>query len=413
MSHQNGKNSSFIKQQKEQALSIFSKLGFPTPANEEWKYTNLNSILKKEYLVSSFQNIDQNEIDKFLITDLIANNLFIINGKFVKELSKIIEKDGVIDINDFSDLTNENLESYYKECNCNDDAFNSLNLAFAEHGCSIKINAGKNTRYPIVIYFITDKINDPIFTQPRVTILSEKNSFAQIAEYHITLGSNDSFTNCYTDIVLKENSQLEYYKIQLDGKESNHVGTTQVNQHGKSNFYATTITLGGAIVRNNLNIALNASYSECFLYGLYLIDGNRHVDNHSLVDHAVPNCYSNELYKGVLSEKSTGVFNGKILVREDAQKTNAFQSNKTILLSPDATMNAKPQLEIFADDVKCSHGATIGQLNEEALFYLRSRGLSEIMAKSLLTLAFADDIIEHIKIPELKEHLKLLISQHL
>jgi Fe-S cluster assembly protein SufD len=206
---------------------------------------------------------------------------------------------------------------------------------------------------------------------------------------------------------------VDYYKIQNDSPQAYHVGTTQVHQEGKSVFTATTITLNGNITRNNLNIVMNSEYSEATMYGLYLMNDNQHIDNHSVVDHAKPHCYSNELYKGILGGKSTGVFNGKIFVKQDAQKTNAFQSNKNILLSKDATMNTKPQLEIYADDVKCSHGATVGQLDEEPLFYLRARGISEEKAKGLLVMAFAQDILDHIKIEPLKEHLISVLSEKL
>jgi len=252
-----------------------------------------------------------------------------------------------------------------------------------------------------------------VMSQPRNLIILEDNAQATIVESFHTIGTNDSFTNCFTEVVLNKDAHLDYYKIQNDSDKSYHVGTTQIYHVKKSYSSSTTITLSGAIVRNNLNIELGDEYCEAYLNGLYLEQGNMHVDNHTLVDHAKPNCYTNELYKGVLDDKSSGVFNGKIYVKLDAQKTNAFQSNKNILLSPNASMNTKPQLEILADDVKCSHGCTIGQMDDNALFFLRSRGIGESNAKALLTYAFASDVIDKVKLEPLRIHLNGLIAQRL
>lgn len=408
---QNGSNSKSLRDCKKTAMSVFAKTGFPTTANEEWKYTNLSNILKKEFNFQVEGKIVKEDIETLQIPDLKGNILIFVNGKFSKHLSTILDSQEFLEIYDFSEVAPEKMESYFQKSVNEHDSFSSLNLAFADHSAIIKIAKNKTLLHPIVVYYINDRRTNSVFSQPRLSLYAEQNAHCQIVEYHVSLGSKESFSNAFTDIYLDLDSNIDYYKIQIEDDGAYHVGTTQVEHQAKSNFSATTITLGGSLVRNNLNIALKAERSECYLYGLNLLEGKMHVDNHTLVDHAVPNCYSNELYKGVLSGSSTGVFNGKILVREDAQKTNAFQSNKNILLSLDATMNTKPQLEIFADDVKCSHGATVGQLNEEPLFYLRSRGLSEKKAKALLTLAFAQDIIEHIKIPGLKDSMKSVIEQ--
>ncbi len=227
----------------------------------------------------------------------------------------------------------------------------------------------------------------------------------KIVEDYYSLGDKHSFTNSVTEIYCAPNSSLERYKIQNDGEKAYHIGTTQVMQEKDSRFSDTTISWGGAITRNNLNSVFNGPNTECHFYGLYLLSGKQHVDNHTLADHAMPHCYSNELYKGIIDDKATGVFNGKIMVREDAQKTNAYQSNGNILLSEDATIYSKPQLEIFADDVKCSHGATTGQLNKEEMFYLQSRGIGKEEARILLLNAFAGDVIYTIKIEPLREML--------
>jgi len=235
----------------------------------------------------------------------------------------------------------------------------------------------------------------------------------QIVETYATIGSSESFTNQVMEIVVEKEALLEYYKIQNDSAVNNQVSTTHIRQTGKSYSHVVTVSLNGGIIRNNLNLVLEAEYSEGHLYGLYFQGGHTHVDNHTVVDNVTPHCYSNELYKGIIDDKASAVFNGKIFVQPQAQKTNAYQSNKNILLSADASVNTKPQLEIYADDVKCSHGCTIGQLDEDGLFYLRSRGISEKKAQSLLVQAFAIDILEHIKLLPIREYVDGLISHRL
>ncbi len=234
-----------------------------------------------------------------------------------------------------------------------------------------------------------------------------------MVETFITLGEQESFSSQVMEIVVEEDAVLGYYKIQNDGPRSHQVSTTHIRQTGKSYTYVVTISLDGGIVRNNTNVVLEAAHCEAHLYGLYFPQGNTHIDNHTVVDNVMPHCYSNELYKGILNDNATGVFNGKIYVRQQAQKTNAYQSNKNILLSGSASVNTKPQLEIFADDVKCSHGCTIGQLDETAMFYLRSRGLPDKMARSLLLHGFVMDILDKIKPLPIRSYADHLISDRL
>ncbi|MBC8488351.1 MAG: Fe-S cluster assembly protein SufD, partial [Bacteroidetes bacterium] len=241
-----------------------------------------------------------------------------------------------------------------------------------------------------------------LLSQQRNLIVAGKDSHISIIDSYNTIGNNYNFLNTVTEIYAGENSQVHYCKIQNDGDNSIHVGTTQVQQEKNSHFNSATVSWGGNITRNNLNSFLNGMGCECHMYGAFILSGEQHVDNHTLVDHAAPNCYSNELYKGILDDNSTGVFNGKVMVRKDAQKTNAYQSNKNILLTDTATMNTKPQLEIFADDVKCSHGATTGQLNKEELFYLRTRGIDKDEARAMLLYAFASEVIQTIEISPLR-----------
>lgn len=382
----------------------FETMDFPTVRNEDWKYTNFSGVLKKNFNLSPTPNISDAALAELIYPALEGNILVVVNGFFRADLSSIKEDSSNLEFQPLANYSSEFIEKYVANTISVNDAFTALNTTNAEQTIVLRVPKGKIVSSPIYIYFI-NTAEETTFVQPRVLVVAEENSQIKLSEIYQKVGSATLFTNAFTDIYLHENAHVEYYKVQPTTPENYHVGTTQVVHLAKSVFAGTTITLGGTIIRNNLNIVLQAPNCDSTLYGLYVANTNEHIDNHTLVDHAMPNCLSNELYKGVLNGKSTGVFNGKIFVREDAQKTNAFQSNKTILLSNDATMNTKPQLEIFADDVKCSHGATIGQLNEEPLFYLRSRGLSEDTAKKMLVAAFAQDIIEHIKLQPLKHFL--------
>jgi len=250
-------------------------------------------------------------------------------------------------------------------------------------------------------------------SQPRNLIIVGKNSQVKIAEAYRTVGDGAAFVNTVTEIIVDESAMVDYYKVQSESDKSYHIGTTQVYQKGRSYFYSATATLNGGFVRNNLNVVLDGEHIESHLFGLYVPNGKQHVDNHTIVDHRKPNCESHELYKGILMDKSTGVFNGKIFVREDAQKTNAYQNCRNVVTSDEATMNTKPQLEIWADDVKCSHGTTTGQLNDEAIFYMQSRGIPKKEAIRLQLLAFAQDVVTQIKIDSIREYIEELILDKL
>ncbi|HEY8389087.1 MAG TPA: Fe-S cluster assembly protein SufD, partial [Parasegetibacter sp.] len=277
----------------------------------------------------------------------------------------------------------------------------------------IHVKRNQVVEHPVYIYNITDTRNSPVLSQPRSLVYVDTHAEISIAETYHTLGTSECIINEVMEIVIEQDANVSYYKIQNDKEHANHINTTHIRQVGKSLVNTVCITLNGGIVRNNLNMLMEASHSESHLYGLYIQRGNTHVDNHTLVDNIVNNCESNELYKGILDDNATGVFNGKIFVRQPAQKTNAFQSNKNILLSDTASVNTKPQLEIFADDVKCSHGCTVGQLDEEGLFYLQARGIPQKKAVSLLLHGFAMDVLEKINLAPIREYADQLISERL
>ncbi|HMF70815.1 MAG TPA: Fe-S cluster assembly protein SufD, partial [Flavitalea sp.] len=263
------------------------------------------------------------------------------------------------------------------------------------------------------IYNITDARIAPVLSQPRSLIYVGQASQVQFVETYLTLGTSESMTNEVMEIIVEKDAILEYYKIQNDQIHASQVSTTHIRQIGKSVVHTVTVPLNGGIVRNNLHAILEANNAEAHLYGLYFQRGQSHIDNHTIVDNVMPDCQSNELYKGILDNQSTGVFNGKIYVQKDAQKTNAFQSNKNVLLSETANINTKPQLEIFADDVKCSHGCTVGSLDEDGLFYLQSRGVPKNQAMALLLQGFALDILEKIKPAPIRAYVEDLIAQRL
>ncbi|NIV96644.1 Fe-S cluster assembly protein SufD, partial [candidate division KSB1 bacterium] len=285
------------------------------------------------------------------------------------------------------------------------EAFTALNTAFAEDGVLIHVPDNTVIEEPIHFINLTVSEDSEIVSHPRNLFVAGKNSQLTIIDTYHCLADSTYFNNVVTEFFVDENANVDHIKIQEESVEAFHIMSTHVQQERSSVYTNINIDLGGLLVRNNFSLLLNAENCESHLFGFYFGEDRQHVDNHTFMDHAKPHCFSNELYKGILGGKARGVFNGKILVRPNAQKTNALQSNKSLLLTGDATINAKPQLEIFADDVKCTHGATIGQLDEEAMFYLRSRGISEEMVAAMLRYAFAADVFENIKIESIRKKL--------
>jgi Fe-S cluster assembly protein SufD len=417
---QSNNGSSVLTPVEQNAFDAFNKMGIPTVKNEEWKYTRIGSAFNKEYaLAANEQTIS------FTASDLdavrlpgheAANELVFVNGIYVASLSTIRSK--ALLIQSLEEATKgEHKERVLAQLGHSSkyikDGIHALNTAFVAEGLFIYVKRGQIIEHPVYIYNITDARSANILSQPRILVYVGENAQLQMAETYVTVGMSESFTNQVMEVVVEKDAIVDYYKIQNDVTSSSQVSTTHFRQLGKSVVTAVTISLNGGIVRNNLNMAMEAEYSEANLYGLYFLRGNTHVDNHTIVDNAKPHLLSNELYKGIVDDHATAIFNGKIFVQQNAQKINAFQSNKNILLSDNATVNTKPQLEIYADDVKCSHGCTVGQLDEEALFYLRSRGVSEKAAKSLLVHAFAIDILERIKPEAIRNYVDQLISERL
>lgn len=413
----NGASKTSLHQLRRTALQTFDRLGFPTIKHEEWKYSNLSTMLKEAFDFSADSTLTVDELELLRIPNLEGNVLYFVNGNYQPDLSRIVSPESQVQIKPLAEVIQTESETvgthFARYADYQDNAFTALNTAFAGDGVFIRVPDGQTVAEPIILRFITDARQKNVASQPRNLIVVGRNAEVKLAESYRTLGDNAALVNTVTEISMARDARVEYYKVQDETQRAYHIGTTQVNQSDNSHFHGTTVTVNGGFVRNDLNITLDGQYCEAFLNGLYLPNGREHVDNHTLVDHAQPNSYSNELYKGILNDNGTGVFNGKIYVRPDAQKTNAFQSCKNVVLSPGASMNTKPQLEIYADDVKCSHGTTTGKLNEEALFYLQSRGIPKEQARNLLMYAFAEEVISKIQIAPIREYLSAAVAAKL
>lgn len=412
----------FLSAIRKEGFNTFNKNGLPTYKNEEWKYTSISDLFKKEYHLSEDginTQISKSDIDEIRLTgNENANELVFINGKYSASLSTIRSKEDELIILSLEDAANGKYKEIVNEHLGKSNLFlkdgiHALNTSFIYGGVFIYAVKGQIIRNPVYLYHFSDARENHILSQPRSLFYVDVSAKLQIAETYKTIGSMDSFTNEVIEVVVNTNAIVEYYKIQNDHANASQVGTTHIRQIGKSYAHTVVATLNGGMVRNNTNIIMESAGNEAHMYGLYLLKGNSHVDNHTIVDNTKPNCFSNELYKGVMDDKSTGVFSGRIFVRPDAQKTNAYQTNNNILISDHASVNTKPQLEIFADDVKCSHGCTVGRLDEEALFYLRTRGISKDHAKAMLLEAYAASIMEQIKIEPLRKYAEQLIAERL
>jgi Fe-S cluster assembly protein SufD len=401
---------------RQDALHFFEENGFPTKRDEEWKYTNLKPVLKHDYKVlpKADEGVTYADVSRYFLNDADTYRLVFINGIYSSWLSKTTHQG--YDICTFSSALKrykEQIETHFGQYAPKHEAMVSLNTAFAKDGAYVHVPANTVVNKPIEMVFFTTGAGAEVMTQPRNLIIVGENAQVQIIERHRSLTENAVLTNVVTEISAAKSAIVHYYKVQNDHNAASIIDNTVVNQHGQSNVTLGTFSFGGKLVRNNLTFLLKGEFSESHMDGITIIGDGQHVDNHTLVDHQMPNCYSRELYKGIYDGNAHGVFNGKVIVREDAQKTNAFQQNNNVLLSDKAAIDTKPQLEIFADDVKCSHGCTVGQLDDDALFYLRSRGIPLKAAKALLMYAFSNDALNYVHIPELKNRLTYIMSTKL
>ena len=408
----------YVHDLRTDAIKIFEEKGFPSKKEEAWKYTSLKSILKEDFSVfpKSGDAIEYKDVKKYFIHDIDTYKIIFIDGKYSSHLSQTTHDDG-IDVCLMSSALSKPkyqliIENYFNKA-AEKDSLSSLNTAFSNEGAYIHIPKNKVVEKPIQIIHFSTGNESATMLQPRNLVVVDENSHVQIIERHQSLTDNPVLTNSVTEIFSNKRAIVDYYKIQNDNKQASLVDNTFVKQKRESFVSVHTFSFGGKLIRNNLNFYQKGERIDSTLKGITIIGNKQHVDHNTLVHHIEPNCESHQDYKGIFDDSSTGVFNGKVLVNKEAQKTNAFQANNNILISDKASINTKPQLEIFADDVKCSHGCTIGQLDESAMFYMRSRGIPEKEAKALLMFAFSNNVLSSVKIPEIKQRITKIIADKL
>jgi len=403
---------------RSEAIKNFEEKGFPTKKQEAWKYTSLNTLQKIDFSVfpKQVKTLEYKDVQKYFLHEIDTYKIVFVDGVYSSYLSETTH-DGV-DVCLMSSALNKPeykqiIELYFNKVASKDESLTTLNTAFSKEGAYIYIPKNKAPRKPIQILHLATGNEASLMLQPRNLVIAEENAELQVIERHQSLTSNEVFTNSVTEIFAAKDAIVDYYKVQNDNASASLIDNTYIDQKGNSVVRVHTFSFGGKLTRNNLNFYQDGERIDSILKGVTILGEKQHVDHHTLVHHAQPNCESHQDYKGIFGERSTGVFNGKIIVDKIAQKTNAFQQNNNILISDKATINTKPQLEIFADDVKCSHGCTIGQLDEDALFYLQSRGIPKKEATALMMYAFANNVLESVRIPELKTRINKIIANKL
>jgi len=417
-----GRDPAWLVNLREKAGEAFESLDFPTTRVEEWKYTNVAPILKVPYRepfdadLDGLNRLTAGEIEPFTFAESRDNQLVFVNGSFSRKLSNPAAASNGHVIGALAEIPNEHgavardhLAAY---ADYRDAAFTALNTASIGDGAFVYIPDGKVVETPIHLLFISTT-EEPVVSHPRALIVVGAGAIATIIESYVSLGEGVYFTNAVTEVVAKEGAIINHYRLQEESERAFHIATTQVHQERASNYTSYAISLGARVARHDLNVALTDENIETTIDGLYVVTGQQHTDSHTTIDHQKPHSVSNQLYKGILDGSSRAVFNGKVFVREGALLTDARQLNKNLLLSSDAHVDTKPQLEIFADDVKCAHGATVGQLEDEELFYLSTRGIPIERARALLTYGFAEDVISKIKLKSARERLDRMVLDKL
>jgi Fe-S cluster assembly protein SufD len=412
----NGDRFSSISNLRREALSKFSELDFPTTKDEEWKYTSIAPLLQHNFKPDfEKHSITKEQVNKFTFESLEPNVAVVVNGLYYPKLTILNGIPEGVTVGSIAKAISANsplVERHFgKYAEFGTHIFTSLSAAFTKDGVFIHVPEGKIVEQPIHILFITVSGNEKLLVQPRNLFIADKNSQVTIIEHFVNINSEIYFTNTVTEAVVGENAVVDHIKLQEESKGAFHIGRTEVDQERTSNFTSHSISLGASLSRNDFSTKFNDEGGECTLNGLFLTEDNQLFDTHTMIDHAKPNCSSHEHYKGILDDTSRGVFNGKVMVRKDAQKTNAFQENNNIILSREALVNTKPQLEIFADDVKCSHGATIGQLDKDAMFYLKTRGIGNETARAILIHAFASDVIRSVKVKPVRNYIEEILTK--
>lgn len=414
-----GNGHEWLRPVRQAAIARFGELGFPTTRDEDWRFTNLAPIGQIPFQLAGDARgkVIRQGLEQFSIPGLGGAQLVFVNGRYVAALSSPGSLGDGLSVRSLAealrgdrDVLEQHLARY---AGYYDDAFSALNTAFMEDGAFVHIRRGRVIDQPIRLLYVSTATAQPIVTHPRNLIVMDEDSQAVIIEDYVSLDAGVYFSNVVTEAVVGQNGVLSHYLLEQESEQAFNISTLRVEQGRSSNVTSHTVMLGGALVRNNVHPVLSGEGGECVINGLFMAKGRQHMDNFMRVEHASPHCDSRQFYHGILDGHSHGVFSGRIIVHKDAQKTDAKQTNKNLLLSQDAQIDSKPQLEIYADDVKCTHGATIGQINQDAVFYLRSRGIAEDAARALLLFGFAGESLERMKDEPIRKHLERLVADWL
>ncbi len=412
-----GRSPSWLASFRDEAMASFRETSFPTAHDEAWKYTGLESLLKTDFIPAyekPSNGLSQDSMRQPL-GEARGPRMVFVNGTYSHSLSSLAglpEKIKMVNLKSVWTSEGGLMERHWSSRNAaRRGIFSELNSAFFHDGMLIHLSKDSVADYPLEFIYLTFSGGGNVMSHPRNLVIAEKGSRAAVIERYLTLDESVYFTNAVTDFVLEEGASVESYRIQKESRQAFHISAAHVSAGRDSRFVSFNLDAGGGLVRNYLEVAMLAEGSECDLNGLYVADHAQHIDNETVIDHLKPRGTSRQLYKGILGGKASAVFSGKIFVRRDAQKTDAAQKNKNLLLSDEAKVDTKPQLEIFADDVKCAHGAAVGQLNEDEIFYLRSRGIGEEAAKRVLTYGFAREVTDRIRLEPLKNELEHWLAE--
>jgi Fe-S cluster assembly protein SufD len=396
---------------RESAMDRFESLGFPTVRDEEWKYTNLAALSKEDFSLAPVRSeLTIEDIDRFSFPETIDSHIVLVNGMLREDLSRKTHLGNLVAIDLFSAIADARysriVRNYLaRNANYHDRGLTALNTAFLQSGVFILVPKNVTLDSPLQITYVADSTAVSAANFPRVLVVAQENSSARLIERFVSTGEQNYFTNAVVEVVVTDGARLEQTRLQQESSQAFHVGTSAVELGRGSSYNSTSINLGGRLARHDISVVMNQEGAECWVDGLYVVGDNQHTDTHSVIDHKQPYCKSHQLYKGILDGNGRAVFNGKVFVREGAQKTDALQTNKNLLLSPQARVDTKPQLEIYADDVKCAHGAAVGQLDQEELFYLQTRGIDPDLGKRVLTYGFAEEVIGKIQVESLRAQL--------
>jgi len=411
-----GRDLPWLRRLRRDAFAHFCEVGFPTTHDEEWRFTNVSAIAQTPFRLArnGGARLPQQELEPYRVAGAACQLVFV-NGRFASELSLLNNLPNGVNVSSLTGQISSSpsaIEPHLgRYLDIRHDAFCALNTAFVEDGACVHIRRGTLVEEPIYLLFVSTADDAPSMSNPRNLIVAEENSQATFVEDYVSLGGGTVFCNTATELVAGDHTVLSHYMIEREHKQAFNISTLRIQQGRSANVVSHSVLLGGALVRNNVHPVLAGEGGECLINGLFIGNGHQHLDNYMMVEHVSPHCGSRQFYNGILDGHAHGVFHGRIIVHKDAQKTDAKQTNRNLLLSDDAQIDTKPQLEIYADDVKCTHGATIGQIEGDALFYLRSRGIDEVSARKLLLFAFASECLDRMKEGPVRRHVEGLINR--